>query len=329
MSVASHTNNFPKLHNAAWPGVVGKGEGSEPAIPLDTMLDLTAAAEVDGIKFDGVDLFLFAPHVDIDSSDDDLKTLADKVKTRGTDDRLGRRPDLAPDRGRSGDGRGGRADQVPQAGPLRVAGSRQKLRELGVRPYGVVRFDSATGVGGLVGRSRRVIRPGSPRPSSRPARSPATTASGSPPRGKSAGAGCTRGDRWSTSSNGWASPRPSDFRPTWRIPCSTPWARTPPTDRILPDKFDWKDRATLDSALRTLTTALRPWTIDFHVAQNDATVFGSGSHDHTGSALPGDRPQRQARHPARRRILAPRRERATLPRRSATSAGTAACSPTR
>src|SRR3954463_16684648 len=80
---STHHHNFPKLHNAAWPGVVGKGEGSEPAIELDTMLDLTAAAEGDGIKFDGVDLFLFAPHVDIDSSDDDLKALADKVRSRG------------------------------------------------------------------------------------------------------------------------------------------------------------------------------------------------------------------------------------------------------
>src|SRR6202000_2233513 len=77
-----HPNLAPKLHNAAWPGVVGKGEGSEPAIGLDTMLDLTAAAEVDGIKFDGVDLFLFAPHVDIDSTDDDLKALADRVRRR-------------------------------------------------------------------------------------------------------------------------------------------------------------------------------------------------------------------------------------------------------
>src|SRR5262245_46037284 len=79
----THSHAFPKLHNAAWPGVVGKGEGSEPAIDLDTMLDLTAAAEVDGIKFDGVDLFLFAPHVDIDASDDDLKALAEKVSSRG------------------------------------------------------------------------------------------------------------------------------------------------------------------------------------------------------------------------------------------------------
>ena len=31
-----------------------------------------------------------------------------------------------------------------------------------------------------------------------------------------------------------------------------------------------------------MTDALRPWTIDFHVAQNDATVNGSGSHDKTG-----------------------------------------------
>ena len=44
--------------------------------------DLTAAAEFDGQKFDGVDLFLFAPHVDIDSSKDDLKQLAKKVGRR-------------------------------------------------------------------------------------------------------------------------------------------------------------------------------------------------------------------------------------------------------
>src|SRR5881296_3064955 len=79
-----HTNTFPKLHNAAWPGVVGKGSpGAEAFIDLDTMLDLTAKANVDGVKFDGVDLFLFAPHVDIDSTDDDLKKLADKVRARG------------------------------------------------------------------------------------------------------------------------------------------------------------------------------------------------------------------------------------------------------
>ncbi len=31
-----------------------------------------------------------------------------------------------------------------------------------------------------------------------------------------------------------------------------------------------------------MARALRPWTFDFHVAQNDGTVKGSGSHDKTG-----------------------------------------------
>ena len=54
-------NNFPKLHNAMWPGLVGKGSRCEPPIDLDTMLDLTAKAEVNGVKFDGVDIFLRPP----------------------------------------------------------------------------------------------------------------------------------------------------------------------------------------------------------------------------------------------------------------------------
>ena len=36
------------------------------------------------------------------------------------------------------------------------------------------------------------------------------------------------------------------------------------------------------SVSRRWPSALRPWTIDFHVAQNDGTVNGSGSHDKTG-----------------------------------------------
>ena len=65
-----------------WPGIVGKGADSEPPIDLETMLDLTAEAEVDGVRFDGVDLFLSSPHTDIDSTDDDLKRLADRMAER-------------------------------------------------------------------------------------------------------------------------------------------------------------------------------------------------------------------------------------------------------
>ena len=41
-----------KLHNAMWPGLVGKVEGTDhPPISLDRMLELTANAKVDGQKF--------------------------------------------------------------------------------------------------------------------------------------------------------------------------------------------------------------------------------------------------------------------------------------
>ena len=72
----STKNTSPALHNAMWPGLVGKGPDSEPPISLETMLDLTCGVSVNGVKFDGVDLFLCLPHTDIDSSDDDLKKLA-------------------------------------------------------------------------------------------------------------------------------------------------------------------------------------------------------------------------------------------------------------
>jgi hypothetical protein len=95
-------NNFPKLHNAMWPGLVGKGSpGAEPFIDLDTMLDLTAKAEVGGVKFDGVDLFLYNPHTDIDINDDGIKALAAKIKGKGFNRRFGGRSGLVR---RLGDG---------------------------------------------------------------------------------------------------------------------------------------------------------------------------------------------------------------------------------
>jgi hypothetical protein len=43
-------------------------------------------------------------------------------------------------------------------------------------------------------------------------------------------------------------------------------------------------------AYEKMTDALRPWTIDFHVAQNDGEVHGAGSHDKTGKHCPADDP---------------------------------------
>src|SRR4051812_47278981 len=126
-------NNFPKLHNAMWPGLVGKGSaGAEPCIDLDTMLDLTAKAEVDGVKFDGVDIFLFEPHISIDIKEDELKRVADKI--RGKNLAIGSvvAPVWPPTGGGSAmggdDDRKNFVTQVQKA--CRIA---KKLRDLGVR----------------------------------------------------------------------------------------------------------------------------------------------------------------------------------------------------
>src|SRR5437870_4337183 len=145
--MSTHTNNnYPKLHNAMWPGLVGKGSpGAEPSIDLDTMLDLTTKAEVNGIKFDGVDIFLFDPHISIDSSDDDLKQLADKIRSRSLVVGSVVAPVWPPTGG--GSAMGGEEDRKKFVEQVRK-GCRiaKKLRELGIRPYGVVRIDSASSV---------------------------------------------------------------------------------------------------------------------------------------------------------------------------------------
>src|ERR1700729_528273 len=131
-------NTYPALHNAMWPGLVGKGPDSEPPIDLETMLELTAAAEVDGVRFDGVDLFLSLPHTDIDSTDDDLARLTENIAARGL--RVGSL--VAPVWSATGGGsamgdaeeRGRFLTQVKKA--CRIG---RKLRELKIRPYGIVR----------------------------------------------------------------------------------------------------------------------------------------------------------------------------------------------
>src|SRR5215831_5522815 len=136
-------NRYPALHNAMWPGLVGKGPDSEPPIGLETMLTLTAAAEVNGTRFEGVDLFLSLPHTDIDSSDDDLKALAENLSSKGL--RAGSlvAPVWPPTGGGSAMGneedRGKFLTQVKKA--CRIG---KKLKDLGVRHYGVIRIDSAS-----------------------------------------------------------------------------------------------------------------------------------------------------------------------------------------
>ncbi len=277
----THANTFPKLHNAMWPGLVGKGgDGGEPPIYLDTMLELTAAAEVDGVKFDGVDIFLFDPHIDINISDANLKGIADKIAAKGFVVGSVVAPVWPPTGGGSamdeGEGRTHFLQQVAKA--CRIG---QKLREWGMRPHGVVRIDSACGPGDWAadpdGNQRKIAET---------FKQAAKVARDHGERLAAEGEICWGGmHSWRTMVDlleRVGEPETLGFQADMAHTLLYTLGENAPEDRILPVGYDWKDKAVLDAALRTLTSALRPWTLDFHVAQNDATVFGSGSHDHTG-----------------------------------------------
>ena len=103
------------------------------------MLEMTAAAEVDGVKFDGVDLGLFDPHYDLDTSDDGVKRLADKVSKHGLE--IGSL--VAPIWG--GPAMGTAEERKTFVEMVKKSCEiGQKLRNMGIRPNGIVRIDSAS-----------------------------------------------------------------------------------------------------------------------------------------------------------------------------------------
>jgi len=273
-------NAYPKLHNAMWPGLVGKGEDSEPPISLDTMLDLTEKAEVNGEKFAGVDLFLADPHTSIDASDDDIKALADNVGGRGLVVGSAVAPVWPPVGGGSAMGSADERKKFVQnvEKACRIV---SKLRDLGVRPYGVVRIDSAASPDDWAkdpaGNTRLIAQT---------FREACDVAAGYGERLAAEGEICWGG------MHSWkhmvelleATDRPNviGFQADMAHTLLYTMGYNAPEHRLLPDGYDWQDRSKLDEALKTVTDALRPWTIDFHVAQNDGTVKGMGSHDKTG-----------------------------------------------
>ena len=269
------TNNYPKLHNATWPGIVGKGPDSEPVISFDTMLEKTAAAEVNGVKFDGVDLGLFDPHIDLDMSDDGIKKLADKVSSLNFE--IGSL--VAPIWG--GPAIGTKEERAIFVEMVRKA-SRfgKKLREFGVRPNGIIRIDSASKP------EQWALDPvNNTKLIAATFREACDVAAEYGERLAAEGEICWGGmHSWKTMIDTLeAVDRPNiGFQADMAHTLLYLLGTNRPEDRILPADFDWSDRKTLNQGLKTLTNALRPWTIDFHVAQNDGTVFGSGSHDKTG-----------------------------------------------
>ncbi len=275
-----HPNNYPKLHNAAWPGVVGKGDGGEPPIDLDTMLDLTAAAEVDGVRFDGFDLFLFDPHVSIDADDGEIRRLADKARARELEIGSVVAPVWPPTGG--GLAMGDAKDREKFLTQVKKACCiAQKLRELGIRPNGAVRIDSACGVAQWAedpkSNQKRIAET---------FREACNIAEDHGERLAAEGEICWGG------MHSWRRmiellemidrPQTLGFQADMAHTLLYLLGHNAPEDALLPPDFDWNDRARFNEAYAALAAKLRPWTIDFHVAQNDATVHGAGSHDKTG-----------------------------------------------
>jgi sugar phosphate isomerase/epimerase len=284
---AAATHACPALHNAMWPGLVGKGPDSEPPIDLDTMLDLTAKASVDGITFDGVDLFLFDPHVSIDATDDELKRLSDRVRARGLAIGSLVAPVWPPTGGGSAMGDASERRQfVTQV--RKACAIAKKLSDSGVRQYGVVRIDSAASPGEWAkdpaGNTKKIADT---------FREACDVAEDFGERLAAEGEICWGGmHSWKRNLELLEQvnrPKTLGFQADMAHTLLFTLGYNAPEDRLLPPDFDWSRPDALDRALKTMTKALRPWTIDFHVAQNDATVKGSGSHDKTGRhCLPDD-----------------------------------------
>lgn len=285
---AAAQHSRPALHNAMWPGLVGKGSpGAEPSIDLDTMLDLTSAANVDGTKFDGVDLFLFDPHTSIDATDDELKLLRDKVSSRGFVIGSLVAPVWPPTGGGAAMGTGeDRKNFLTQVRKACVIG--RKLKDLGVRKYGVVRIDSASSPSDW-----------STAPDANTRRIAETFAQACDIAESHGERLAAEGEICWGGMHSWKRmvqllemvdrPKTLGYQADMAHNLLFTMGYNAPEDRILPDGFDWTNRDQIDAAYRQVARALRPWTIDFHVAQNDATVKGSGSHGKTGRhCLPND-----------------------------------------
>ena len=169
----------------------------------------------------------------------------------------------------------------------------KKLRDLGIRRYGVIRIDSAASpadwAADPVGNTKLIAET---------FREACNIAEGYGERLAAEGEICWGG------MHGWKHmgellelvdrPQTLGFQADMAHTMLYTLGYNSPESRIIPEDFDWSDPAAasraVEDALRQVTDALRPWTIDFHIAQNDGTVFGSGSHDKTGRHCPPNDP---------------------------------------
>ena len=280
------SNAFPKLHNAMWPGLVGKEEGTDhPPISLDRMLELTANAEVNGQKFEGIDYFLFHPHTDPDATDDELKAIADKIASHN----LAVGSLVAPvwPGTVGGSSMGSEEDRSNFVLAVKKACRIAKIfNEHGVRKYGVIRIDSAEGPAKWAedpaAGTKRIAET---------FKEAAKVAADHGERLAAEGEICWAG------MHSWKDM--IDLLEAVNMPETVGFQADQAHTYLYLLGYNAQEHALLQegyteeefhAAYTKMTDALRPWTIDFHVAQNDGSVHGTGSHDKTGRHCQADDP---------------------------------------
>jgi sugar phosphate isomerase/epimerase len=275
-----------KLHNAMWPGLVGKEPGTDhPPISLERMLELTAAAEVRGRKYDGIDYFLFHPHTDPDASEDDLKRIADLIAGHGL--KVGSLvapiwPGTVGDAA-MGDAEARRKFVLAVEKACRIA---KIFNEHGVREYGIIRIDSASSVTDWAkdpaGNTKKIAET---------FREAGKVAEQHGERLAAEGEICWGGmHSWKAmidTLEATGMPQTVGFQADLAHTYLYLMGYNAPEAALLKEGYTDEE---FWPAYKILTDALRPWTIDFHVAQNDGSVHGTGSHDKTGRHCPADDP---------------------------------------
>ena len=250
------------------------------------MLDLTAAAEVDGQKFEGIDYFLFLPHTNPDASDDELKKIADSIASRN----LNVGSLVAPVwQGTVGDSAMGTKEQTDKflmavKKACRIA---KIFNEHGVRKYGCIRIDSAEfGID-----SWREDPAGNTKKIANTFREAAKIAADHGERLAAEGEICWAGmHSWRDMLNlleEVGKPESLGFQADLAHTYLYLMGYNAPEHALLKEGYSEEE---FWAAYKQMTDKLRLWTIDFHVAQNDGTVKGAGSHDKTGKHCPADDP---------------------------------------
>ncbi|MEM8733860.1 MAG: TIM barrel protein [Planctomycetota bacterium] len=277
-----------KIHNAMWPGLVGKGdaEGQEPPISLEHMLDLSAAAEVGGQKYEGIDYFLFLPHTNPEASDDELRGIADLIASKGFKVGSVVAPVWPGTIGDSAMGDKEQTDKFLSAVKMacRIAGI---FNDHGVREYGCIRIDSAE-----FGVEKWKSAPEeNTKKIATTFKEAAKIAADHGERLAAEGEICWAGmHSWKAMLNlleEVGMPESLGFQADLAHSYTFMLGFNAPEDALIQPGHTEEE---FWPAYEQMTDKLRPWTIDFHVAQNDGTVHGAGDHDKTGKHCAADDP---------------------------------------